>query len=272
MTHLDEEGEQLLRGARREFTPTSEQAARVRAGVVAAVALTGCLTAAEGAAGGTKVAASAGVAGGKWATLGHGLWVSKVWLGGAILAATSAAGIWAATAADDPSGVSEAPRATSASYLGATRASDSAAAAAEPTEATADLEELAEPEESHGSMELEHAGPNPNALRKPAARPTPIPSAAPRKQQNEQMKLSDELAGVRSAELALNAGNVSRVLTILDEFERAPGGGLHEERAALRVLAHCRLGSATSRDRALAFLGAYGGSVYAPRVRSECPE
>ena len=86
------------------------------------------------------------------------------------------------------------------------------------------------------------------------------------------LDLREELTRVREAEQAVNAGTPGRALAILDELQRSPGGKLREERAALRVLAHCQLGSALRLDHARRFLGTYQNSVYALRIRAACGE
>jgi hypothetical protein len=86
------------------------------------------------------------------------------------------------------------------------------------------------------------------------------------------LELRDELTGVREAEHALNAGDPARALAVLAELESFPGGRLREERAALGVLAHCKLGTADWRDRARRFSSTYAGSVYVTRIRAACGE
>jgi hypothetical protein len=117
----------------------------------------------------------------------------------------------------------------------------------------------------------------PSALAPSQPHPEPPPSSgegksapAPAATSTRRLDLRDELAGVREAERALNAGNPTQALAMLDELGRFAGGHMREERAALRALAHCQLGTATSLDRARRFLNDYPSSVYAFRVRTAC--
>jgi hypothetical protein len=81
-----------------------------------------------------------------------------------------------------------------------------------------------------------------------------------------------ELSLIRDAHAALQSGNASQALALLDDHARRfPAGALGEERDAARIFALCALGR-TSEARAASdrFFAAYPRSPHAARVRSSC--
>jgi outer membrane protein assembly factor BamD (BamD/ComL family) len=84
--------------------------------------------------------------------------------------------------------------------------------------------------------------------------------------------LDAEIALLRDARSALQSGNPSRTLQLLDTHDRLyPSGALAEDCAAERVYAYCAMGDPT-QARALAerFLAAHPGSPHAASVRTSC--
>jgi len=103
-------------------------------------------------------------------------------------------------------------------------------------------------------------------VEKRVATPQPVVQDSP------QSTLEAELALLRDAKKALDDGNATRSLAILDEHQRKfPSGVLVEERASTRVLALCAAGrTAEARTSAHDFLQQYPRSPSAPRVRGSC--
>lgn len=103
-------------------------------------------------------------------------------------------------------------------------------------------------------------------IEKRVAPPQPVVQDPP------QSTLEAELALLRDAKKALDDGNATRSLAILDEHQRKfPSGVLVEERASTRVLALCAAGrTAEARTSAQDFLRQYPRSPSAPRVRGSC--
>lgn len=262
MTLLDEEEKLLLAQARREFTPESRQARRVHAAVLTTIALQQSAALTDSVMAGSKASVTSGAAGSTpLASVSQGLGAlsTKAWLAGVALAlgVTAGAGLWALGRAE-PTPHAPAPR------LSAAPAALQAAPVTSPSASS-------NPEmRGHGVPAAPANEPEPSS--QPAETTRRPPRSIPSARSRTALDLGEELAGVREAEQALNAGDAGRALAILHELERAAGGDLREERAALRVLAHCQLGSTTSGERARRFLSTYRNSVYAVRVRAACEE
>lgn len=97
----------------------------------------------------------------------------------------------------------------------------------------------------------------------PPAIAPPAPSAS---------TLAEEVALLRSAQSALNAGDADGALSRLaDHARRFPTGTMAEERDAARILALCRAGRRDeARDAAARFLRERPSSPLAARVRASC--
>jgi hypothetical protein len=108
-------------------------------------------------------------------------------------------------------------------------------------------------------------------IEKRVAQPAPVATDTQPRQEG-QSTLEAELALLRDAKKALDDGDSSRALGILDEHQRRfPNGILVEERASTRVLALCAAGrTAEARASAQDFLAKYPRSPSAPRVRASC--
>jgi hypothetical protein len=259
MILLDEEETQLLALARQKFTPEPQQARRVHAAVLAAVAVPSGSDLAEGLANGSNTNAIAG--GGNFAAVSHGLGAlgTKAWLAGValVLGVSAGAGVWAFGGASEDMAP---PLATTAPKVVPATQSAPTTQPVPPTQSTPPMltPQPQVPAPTLVTPEIEPANELPPAPRSTEKRP--------------RLDLRKELSAVREAEQAVNSGDPERALVILDQLQRSPGGELREERAALRVLAHCQLGSAMRLDHAQSFLSTHVNSVYAPRIRAACGE
>jgi hypothetical protein len=84
-------------------------------------------------------------------------------------------------------------------------------------------------------------------------------------------RLAEETALLASANAALRAGNSTRALALLDDYDhRYPAGVLREEVLATRIIARCELDAGGATAGADAFLARHPKSPLAPRVRSSC--
>jgi hypothetical protein len=171
------------------------------------------------------------------------------WGFGAAAVGIAALAIWALSRGSDP----PAPRVPIASMVSAATAQ---AAPPFPVPATIDLDPAPVPVESL------HV----------AAAPTAEKRTAPASTVEQTSTLEVELALLRGAKKALDDGDATRALSLLDEHQRRfPAGVLVEERAATRVLALCAAGrTAEARSSATDFLARYPRSPSAPRVRASC--
>ena len=262
---VDEEEALLLARARRTFTPARDQEDRVRAAVLATVAVPGAELP-ESYTSGSNGAGAVSGAKGLGAAKALGTASAKTWLVGAALAigAASGAGILA-FGGSEPEPRASSPATPGNEIAGQMLPAVSPSEPASPPEraapATSEAPAPAAPPEMHDPLEgHDQPAPGPKLAERPA------PSDAPA------LVLRDELAGVREAEKALNAGQPGRALAALEELERFPGGSLREERGALRVLANCQLATASSGEQARRFLSTYAKSMYASRVRQACGE
>jgi hypothetical protein len=106
----------------------------------------------------------------------------------------------------------------------------------------------------------------------PASKPPSAPPSAPTTDPQPPSSLDGEIALLRDARSALNAGDAALALSLLDQHDRLyPGGVLGEDGAAERIYALCALGEA-SQARALAdrFLASHPSSPHAGAVRASC--
>lgn len=76
---------------------------------------------------------------------------------------------------------------------------------------------------------------------------------------------------MRAAEAAVNRGNPSEALSILDASATSRPN-LREEREAVRTLAECVRARAARVDLTRQFVTAFPASLYASRVRAACAE
>jgi len=85
--------------------------------------------------------------------------------------------------------------------------------------------------------------------------------------------LKAELELLKQARRASESGDPRGALVKLAELDRTfPKGVLLQERAALRAIATCRVAPAGARIAASEFERSYPGSVYASKVRANCPD
>jgi hypothetical protein len=114
----------------------------------------------------------------------------------------------------------------------------------------------------------------PHSLPPPGARPSAAASAAPRPAEEKPPEdpLVAETRALREAHGALNGGDPSRALALLDEQSTTyTDGKLREERAAARILSLCKLGRVDeARAEAARFLQENPRSPLAARVRGAC--
>jgi hypothetical protein len=99
-----------------------------------------------------------------------------------------------------------------------------------------------------------------------------LPNAPLSAQAEQRDPLLAEAAGLRAAHLALQQGRAAAALQLWADQERQfAGGTLAEERALVRILALCRLGSHTEASAARErFLIQFPRSPLVPRVRALC--
>jgi hypothetical protein len=258
MILLDEEETRLLALARQKFTPEPQQADRVRAAVLASATLQGGSGLAEGLANGSSPNTIAGA--GNFTALSHGLGAlgTKAWLAGvALVLGAAGAGVWAFGGASDDTS----PRlaTTGTKVVPVTQS----APATKPVPPTQPIPQMPTPRSPV---------PAPTQVAPEIGPANKLPPAARSAEERPRLDLREELSALREAEQAVNAGSPARALAILDQLQRSAGGELREERAALRVLAHCQLGSVMRLDHARRFLSTYVNSVYALRIRAACGE
>jgi hypothetical protein len=97
----------------------------------------------------------------------------------------------------------------------------------------------------------------------PPAPPAPAPATA--------ASIAEELRVVSGAQSALRRDPVAS-LRLTDEWAaRFPGGALHEEALAVRILSLCALGrAAEARALATGLFARFPGTTYAPRIHAAC--
>jgi hypothetical protein len=95
------------------------------------------------------------------------------------------------------------------------------------------------------------------------------PSAAASTDGESSLELETRL--LERVERSLRADNPRLALGVLGELDReVPGGQLEEERRAARVIAHCKLGTASAPKLASEFETRYASSAYRDRIRAAC--
>jgi hypothetical protein len=108
----------------------------------------------------------------------------------------------------------------------------------------------------------------------------PLPRAAPRPAQMREATLApanssdafaDEVALLQRAERAIRSGNGMLARSFIADLEaRFPKTALHQERAAILVLAACALDEPDARRAAIAYSKSHPGSVYLDRIQALC--
>ncbi|AUX40325.1 hypothetical protein SOCE26_017250 [Sorangium cellulosum] len=301
-------GERRLLDALRDADePTDDDRRRMRAAVWARLGLAG--TAATAAAASTTIAAEAGAAGSASAAAAapavgssaaasmaanastavakgaaFTLLGAPVKIGLATLIVGLATG--AALSLSTSGGAPEAPRAVEAARIvdpaprtpHAGASSDGAPPAAEASDpardgASAEASDPARDGASAGTIDPAEPSATPaaaSAKRAPASRPAPPAAAAAARPGGG--GLDAEIALLRDAQQALQAGQFAQALSKLNEHaSRYPRGVLSTEREASRAIALCRSGSAASgRAIAAKLLAQSPGSPLATRVRAAC--
>jgi hypothetical protein len=254
MTEPENEELELLREARRQFTPAPDVASRVALAVARGIAPPA--TTGQFARGFESTTPSLPTA--KVTLLGHGLSV----LGGkaVLLSALALAGAIAGTTAVLPrepanrrvaspsasvSHTATLPRATVSAGL-----SGSTEPPGVPVVPITALERSAE------------AGPRTAHFR---ARDANQAAKAP-----VRLAFDAELAAVHAADSALAEGSPARALSILNALGPTQNGNLGEERTALDLVARCASAGAERAALVEQFLTQYSHSVYAARIRAAC--
>jgi hypothetical protein len=255
MNDLSPEARALIRAAA-SARPSSRDRARLRAGLDAklaiavaasAAALTSSKAAASTAAASVAPAATAAAAG-KAGVVG---WLGKLVIGSAVIAGIGFGGREVVRAMHAPK-----PAITVPSAVAATA---SALAETAPPPKTA-VEDVAAPEAPKAEAE-----PVPAKRPHRAARPDPY-------EKMDAASIAEEVALLRKAQSALQAGDSAKSLDAIDELEANHASGvLREERQAARVLALCAAGRADeARALGRAFIAKHPKSIQAPRVRASC--
>jgi hypothetical protein len=265
MSELGPRAKALLEAAHDGDEPTREDQARVRAAIAASL-VTGVAGLGLSATSAKTAALAAGGASG-----------AAVGAGGGIAGATTAVGI-AAKAVLSLALVSAAGAGTTL-YV--------------RSSAHVDVRSISAPGSAPATPAAPAARENPRAeLAQPVAIPTtarttlelstpsakPVTSAAtppPATRAHATSTASDveaEVLLIGEAHRALQSGNASDALVILDEYARRyPAGALGEERDAARIGALCALGRVVEgRDAADRFLREFPSSPHAARVRTSC--
>lgn len=259
MIESDPQEAELLARARREFSPTAGDAARVRRAIGAAIAA----GSANGEAGPSTTHSAS-----DWLRLpasGVGGWPSRLLVAGAIAAAGVGAGYWAGHRA----GLREAS--TTRSALGPSAGpSDRLVDRPSPGTLTPVSTAAAAPSRLDApSIEAPAPSGDPPAsvfrrnLAGQTAQTAP-PSAAE--------SLEIEVRALRNIQRALRDGNPGLALAFLQDLDRAvPHGQLTEERTATAALARCARGDVPfGVNLAEDFTNRYPDSVYRERVEQAC--
>jgi hypothetical protein len=234
----------VLRRARAGMSPTSGDAARVRAAVAAA--LTAPLPGASERSPLTDPSPAP-----RFAAL------AKLGLAAAFATATGATGYLLGFRA----GVAE----RSAPPPVSVRATPTAAAPSDGTPAT--LRATAPDAATASALSNEVLTP-PRLARASASSPLP-PASGTGPSAESTLELETRLLG--RVEHALRDGNPRLALGLLGELDRSvPGGQLGEERSAARVVAHCELGSSSAPELAAEFRASHPASAYLRRVEQAC--
>lgn len=252
MSELDPEARALIDAARDGLEATSEDRARIRRSVLAAVTTSaiGAGTVASAASAQSAIAVTSGT------TL-----ATKMLLGIALVATVATGGVIAESAfhrAEPPS-----PRA--AREVAAPRVT-------EPPEVVAPraiVREVAPPAPQTTPVELASApiaAPRPPRERRAPPPPVIVEPEPPR------AHLALEVAALRASDAARRGGRPADALRALDAYDRDfPSGTLRAEADAARVLTLCELGRADdARAVATRFLAQNPSSPLAARIRSSC--
>ena len=284
MNQLGPRTRALLEAAGGGDEPSIEDQARVRAAIaarlaaglaVAGLAATSAKSAAAAAAsGGAAAGASGGVAAGVGASALVGVAAKAVVSLALVGAIGASAAVYVRSGVHPPA--SPPPRSSTSAVAVASPprvpvdrgssmpppadvSSDRAAPIAAPA-----VSSLALPTAPTQTAESQVAGQRPAATTQANA----LGSASPA------MDVHAEVLLIAEAHRALQAGNASDSLVLLDEHARRfPTGAMAEERDAARVAALCALGRVVEgRTAAAAFLRDFPGSPHASRVRASCEE
>ncbi|APR79228.1 Hypothetical protein A7982_04575 [Minicystis rosea] len=274
--------------AARGAGPTTEARARIRAGLdarIAAAAAAALVHESNASAAGTKVAAGAKItAGAKGAGLGI---VIKVSVASVIVGAmgvgavavvrtpveTRAAGATVTTSSSArvnaptelPSEVDRTPQA---------EASATAVSATSPTVVATSSPVTSPSVASTSSVVAAPRVVSPRVAARPSAskpsEPAPEPVSAP--ETPASASIASEVALLREAQSALEAGDAARSLRAVDALtQRHSDGVLREERMVIRVLALCAAGRVQeAHAEGRRFLAEMPRSVLADRVRASC--
>jgi hypothetical protein len=194
-----------------------------------------------------------------WARLGvdgvapaaAGSTMLRVIVGGALVATIATIAVTRSEAPREPAAPTQPDEPAAAPTVSA--AAHTSSTPAPPTLAPSD------PVPERTTVPIEHARPEPR---------TSIGTSPPA----EESSLTDELALLERARIALGRGDPQDALRLLAEHERSfATGELVEERRALRILALCDAGKTVQgRAEARAFLAAHPAATLAGRTRSAC--
>lgn len=290
----------LLNTLRDEDEPTDDDRRRMRAAVWARLGLAGTAATATAVAVSAESAASAGAAGSASAgaaahavapaaasmaasastAVAKGAAITllgapmKIGLAALVVGLATGAALYfpfpapgeapdAQRALEAATGAAEAPRAAHAA------APSSAPSDETPAPAEASASTKADASEKPGAPAEPSAAPPEAAAARATASRTPRAAAAARQGSEG---LDAEIALLRDAQQALQAGQFAQALSKLDEHaSRYPRGVLSTEREASRAIALCRSGRAPSgRAIAARLLAKSPGSPLATRVRAAC--
>jgi hypothetical protein len=260
MSDLSPEAEELLRQARRAFSPSEDQLHVVRSALKAQI----------GASLNTP-ASSASVAGGFGApALGAAGWsAGHTALAAVVIGAIGAGALAMWPSTSRPPGSATAPAELVAQpqpASGLTEAEEAEPSAAS-TPPTLNPEPAAQEPASSDRSSERGAPPALRGAARARAKPEAVPAAA-----GATDSLAEEVHMLRQARSALDRGDAAHALKLLDAHEmRFRRGTLHEERLATRVQALCTLGL-VDRARAVAreLERAAPRSPHLARVRASC--
>jgi hypothetical protein len=256
MSELGPQAKALLDAALDGDEPTPEERARVRTAIAANLAVG---AAAVGQSAAAAKTAAAGAVGAGSAAAGTGTAVGIAAKAVLSLTLVSAVGAGTTLYVRSSSSHREARPPTVPSFVqtaspgGRSLPPEVAAPVAAPAMATTSLESS-----------------KPSA--KPLASAAAPPSVVHAHTRSTSSDVEAEVLLIGEAHRALQSGNASGALVMLDEHARRyPAGALGEERDAARIAALCALGRvAEGRDAADRFLREFPSSPLAARVRTSC--
>jgi hypothetical protein len=250
MLDPEQPAREVLARARRGLSPTASDAARVLAGLDAAL-LGGPEAGSQPPSNGSPlgepaVEAARHVSGGVLA------WAAKLAAIGVIAGAAGTAGYALGLRAGRAEGRPNSP---------ATEVAASAVTAAAPK---------VDPGEKLATVATAPPLPDSVKLARSAAPPAPSASAFPL---SPEQSLAEETRALARVERALRNGNPGLALLLLDELGRAvPHGRLMEEREAAWAITRCQLGRGAPNTLVEDFARRYPNSVYLKRVEKTCGE